>query len=157
MEMTYNPVNHDEYLESLKTDQEIDSLLETPIEHLDLTVRAHNALRSAKIEKLSDLVGYDPSDLLKQRNFGIVSLQNLQYGLQKIGLTLERLTGYDANKLDSTPGRATLFRLDMNGAVYSQGTPAYTSKTLCRAMRENPFVRDAVLGAAKLFLFRDKE
>lgn len=55
-------------------------LLKTPLEDLDLSVRAYNCLKAAKINNLSELVKYDTNELLKFRNFGrksLVEIENL--------------------------------------------------------------------------------
>jgi DNA-directed RNA polymerase subunit alpha len=62
-------------------------LLKTPLEDLDLSVRAYNCLKAAKINNLSELVKYDTNELLKFRNFGkksMVEIENLVHdkGLQ---------------------------------------------------------------------------
>src|SRR6185369_13850097 len=44
--------------------------LKTPLEDLDLSVRAFNCLKAAKINSLSELVQYEQEDLMKFRNFG---------------------------------------------------------------------------------------
>ena len=53
-------------------------LLKTPLEDLDLSVRAYNCLKTAKINSLSELVKYDMNDLLKFRNFGKKSLTEIE-------------------------------------------------------------------------------
>ncbi len=45
-------------------------VLKTPLEDLDLSVRAFNCLKAAKINSLSELVQYEQEDLMKFRNFG---------------------------------------------------------------------------------------
>ena len=53
-------------------------ILKTPLEDMDLSVRAYNCLKAAKINSLSELVQYDTSDLLKFRNFGKKSLTEIE-------------------------------------------------------------------------------
>ena len=45
-------------------------LLKTSLEDLDLSVRAYNCLKAAKINTLGELVKYEMHELLKFRNFG---------------------------------------------------------------------------------------
>lgn len=52
-------------------------LLKTKLVDLDLSVRALNCLKAADVETLGDLVSYNRNDLLKFRNFGKKSLQEL--------------------------------------------------------------------------------
>ena len=56
----------------------IRKLLKTPLEDLDLSVRAYNCLKAAKINNLSELVRYDTNELLKFRNFGKKSLVEIE-------------------------------------------------------------------------------
>jgi DNA-directed RNA polymerase subunit alpha len=53
-------------------------LLKTSLEDLDLSVRAYNCLKAAKINSLSELVRYDTHELLKFRNFGKKSLVEIE-------------------------------------------------------------------------------
>jgi len=53
-------------------------MLKTPLEDLDLSVRAFNCLKAAKINSLSELVQYDTNELLKFRNFGRKSLVEIE-------------------------------------------------------------------------------
>lgn len=53
------------------------SLLKTSIEDLNLSVRAYNCLKSANISTISELVAREESELLKFRNFGKKSLNEL--------------------------------------------------------------------------------
>ena len=56
----------------------IRKLLKTPLEDLDLSVRAYNCLKAAKINGLAELVKYDTNELLKFRNFGKKSLVEIE-------------------------------------------------------------------------------
>jgi DNA-directed RNA polymerase subunit alpha len=62
-------------------------LLKTSLEDLDLSVRAYNCLKAAKINTLAELVRYDTHELLKFRNFGKKSLVEIEELLQEKGLT----------------------------------------------------------------------
>lgn len=52
-------------------------LLKTKLVDLDLSVRALNCLKAAEVETLGELVSFNKNDLLKFRNFGKKSLQEL--------------------------------------------------------------------------------
>ncbi len=69
--------------------------LKTPLEDLDLSVRAFNCLKAAKINSLSELVQYEQEDLMKFRNFGQKSLSEIEQVLSErglgFGMDLERL------------------------------------------------------------------
>ena len=69
-------------------------LLKTSLEDLDLSVRAYNCLKAAKINSLSEMVKYDTHELLKFRNFGKKSLVEIEELLQDKGLTF----GMDLSK-----------------------------------------------------------
>jgi DNA-directed RNA polymerase subunit alpha len=70
-------------------------MLKTPLEDLDLSVRAFNCLKAAKINSLSELVQYEQEDLMKFRNFGQKSLSEIEQVLSErglgFGMDLERL------------------------------------------------------------------
>ena len=52
-------------------------ILFTPVDELELSVRAHNCLKAANIKTLAELVSLNEQDLLKFRNFGRKSLSEL--------------------------------------------------------------------------------
>jgi len=70
-------------------------VLKTPLEDLDLSVRAFNCLKAAKINSLSELVQYEQEDLMKFRNFGQKSLAEIEQVLLERGLSF----GMDLPKL----------------------------------------------------------
>ncbi len=69
-------------------------LLKTSLEDLDLSVRAYNCLKAAKINTLAEMVRYDTHELLKFRNFGKKSLVEIEELLAEKGLTF----GMDLSK-----------------------------------------------------------
>lgn len=62
-------------------------ILKTPLEDLDLSVRAYNCLKAAKINNLAELVKYDTNELLKFRNFGRKSLVEIENLITEKGLS----------------------------------------------------------------------
>jgi DNA-directed RNA polymerase subunit alpha len=64
----------------------VKKLLRMSVDELELSVRSHNCLKNANIKNISDLVRLDESELLKFRNFGRKSLQEIQDILEKKGL-----------------------------------------------------------------------
>ncbi len=60
--------------------------LGTPLEDLELSVRAFNCLKAAKINSLSELVQYTQEELMKFRNFGQKSLSEIEQVLHERGL-----------------------------------------------------------------------
>ncbi len=65
----------------------IRTILLTPIDELELSVRAHNCLKAANIKNIGELVQLQESDLLKFRNFGKKSLAELTELISMHGLT----------------------------------------------------------------------
>lgn len=66
---------------------QIDILAKT-IDHLELSVRSNNCLRSAGIENIYELVQKTEDELLKTKNFGRKSLTEIKETLQELGLGL---------------------------------------------------------------------
>lgn len=62
-------------------------MLAQSVDDLELSVRAHNCLKAANIRTIGDLVRRGESDMLKFRNFGRKSLQELSAVLEERGLT----------------------------------------------------------------------
>lgn len=89
--------NKEEKKEDLVDEQtlQLRKILKTPLEDLDLSVRAFNCLKAAKINSLSELVQYEQEDLMKFRNFGMKSLAEIETVLHERGLQF----GMDLNKL----------------------------------------------------------
>ena len=62
-----------------------------PVEELQLSVRAYNGLKRAKINTVADLLDCSKEDLLKIRNFGQKSAEEVIQVLNKhLGITLSR-------------------------------------------------------------------
>ena len=62
-------------------------VLNTPLEDLELSVRAFNCLKAAKINSLIELVQYTQEELMKFRNFGQKSLTEIDQVLGERGLS----------------------------------------------------------------------
>lgn len=58
------------------------------VEELELSVRANNCLRNANITTIGELVQRTEAELMKTKNFGKKSLQEIKDELSRIGLTL---------------------------------------------------------------------
>lgn len=75
--------------ESVLADKEEDSVqktLETPIEELDLSVRAYNCLKRDAIHTLQDLTQKSESEMMKIRNLGKKSLKEVIDKVKEMGL-----------------------------------------------------------------------
>ena len=69
-------------------------LLKTKLVDMELSVRALNCLKSAEVETLGELAVFNRNDLLKFRNFGRKSLQELDELLARLNLSF----GMDISK-----------------------------------------------------------
>lgn len=72
----------------------IRQLLKTRVEELELSVRSSNCLRAANIQTLADLISKTESEMLKYRNFGRKSLNELNAILDELNLSF----GMDISK-----------------------------------------------------------
>lgn len=87
-------------------DDGLDDLLAQPIEHLDLSVRSMNCLKSDDVFRVGDLVQRSEQEMLRTPNFGRKSLNEIKEVLENMGLELgmklENWPPQDANdSLDS--------------------------------------------------------
>jgi len=83
--------DEDEVLSEDEVDEEeerIRTLLETPVEELELSVRSSNCLKNASIKTIGDLTKRTEEDIAKTRNFGKKSLQEIKEKLQEWSLSL---------------------------------------------------------------------
>ena len=110
------------------------NLLDTPIEDLDLPMRAYNSLKRNNITKVGQLLALDDDELLRMRNFGKKSLDEMRERLQLRGFIGPDELGAlgaasDEDGLPSGPelDEATLRTLESDdgstrGSVTSDGT-----------------------------------
>lgn len=84
--MDAEPVKSEERKEIDAEVARVRDLLSQTVDELDLSVRAHNCLKAANIKNIGDLVRRDESEMLKFRNFGRKSLQELIEVLEDRGL-----------------------------------------------------------------------
>ena len=71
-----------------KDDTENGKVLETTIEELDLSVRSFNCLKRAGINTVEDLINKTEEDMMKVRNLGRKSLEEVIAKLASLGLSL---------------------------------------------------------------------
>ena len=69
-------------------DELVRSLMETPVEELELSVRSSNCLRNANIRTIGDLVARTEEEIAKTRNFGKKSLDEIKSKLAERNLRL---------------------------------------------------------------------
>ena len=65
-----------------------EKVLEMTIEELELSVRAYNCLKRAGINSVAELVQRNQEDMMKVRNLGRKSLEEVEQKLQELGLAL---------------------------------------------------------------------
>lgn len=63
-------------------------LYDTPIEDLGFTVRTYNCLKRAAINEVADLIAKSEADMMKVRNLGKKSLEEVVLKLEEMGLML---------------------------------------------------------------------
>ena len=69
-------------------DDKKEKVLEMTIEELDLSVRAYNCLKRAGINTVAELVQRNQEDMMKVRNLGKKSLEEVEQKLLGLGLSL---------------------------------------------------------------------
>ena len=69
-------------------DDKKEKVLEMTIEELDLSVRAYNCLKRAGINSVAELVQRNQEDMMKVRNLGKKSLEEVEQKLAALGLAL---------------------------------------------------------------------
>ncbi|MEA4822882.1 MAG: DNA-directed RNA polymerase subunit alpha [Clostridiaceae bacterium] len=73
-----------------KNEAQHNKVLEMTIEELDLSVRSFNCLKRAGINTVEDLIGKTEEDMMKVRNLGRKSLEEVMNKLHSMGLTLTK-------------------------------------------------------------------
>jgi len=71
-----------------KVETQRDKVLEMTIEELDLSVRSFNCLKRANINTVEDLIGKTQDEMIKVRNLGRKSLEEVEHKLAMMGLSL---------------------------------------------------------------------
>ena len=73
-----------------KDDKSKEKVLEMTIEELDLSVRSFNCLKRAGINTVEDLINKSEDDMMKVRNLGRKSLEEVVYKLNSLGFSLQK-------------------------------------------------------------------
>jgi len=74
-----------------KEEEEKDRILDTTIEELELSVRSSNCLKRAGINTVGELINKSEEDLMKVRNLGKKSLEEIKGKLEELNLSLKEL------------------------------------------------------------------
>ncbi|MDP8219734.1 MAG: DNA-directed RNA polymerase subunit alpha [Candidatus Stygibacter frigidus] len=85
-----------EYIEEIQMDpelEELEKIFNMNVNELELSVRCSNCLAAAKIDTIGELVSKNENEMLKYRNFGKKSLEEINALLEKYNLGL----GYDVD------------------------------------------------------------
>ena len=75
-------------LRSKKEDDEKEKVLEMSIDELELSVRSYNCLKRAGINTVEELTNKTPEDMMKVRNLGRKSLEEVLAKLKELNLEL---------------------------------------------------------------------
>lgn len=73
-----------------KEEDKKEKVLEMTIEELDLSVRSYNCLKRAGINTVQELIQKSEEDMMKVRNLGRKSLEEVQSKLAELNLSLRK-------------------------------------------------------------------
>lgn len=76
----------------VKEEEPRDRVLDMTIEELDLSVRSFNCLKRAGINTVGELIMKNAEDMMKVRNLGKKSLEEVDKKLAELGLALKRMS-----------------------------------------------------------------
>lgn len=99
-----------EYIEEIEMDPELErmeKILTTNVNELELSVRCSNCLSAAKIEKIGELVEKNENEMLKYRNFGKKSLEEIHTLLGQYELSLGMDVTGMRKKIDDAKNKVT--------------------------------------------------
>jgi len=85
--INFEEEDEEEIEEESKEDEELKILLETPVDELELSVRASNCLRSSNIRLIGELISKSEEEISKIRHFGKKSLIEIKEKLMKYKLS----------------------------------------------------------------------
>ena len=83
-------VSETESIMADKVDNEVSKVLDLTIDELDLSVRSFNCLKRAGINTVEDLINKSEEDMMKVRNLGRKSLEEVIAKLNSFGFTLKK-------------------------------------------------------------------
>jgi DNA-directed RNA polymerase subunit alpha len=99
-----------QYIEKVEMDPELErmeKILNMNVNELELSVRCSNCLAAAKIEKIHELVDKTENEMLKYRNFGKKSLEEVTSLLEKYDLSLGMDTKEIFKKIEEAKKKVT--------------------------------------------------
>ena len=74
------------------------------VEELELSVRSYNCLKNADIKLIGDLVSRTEAEMLKTKNFGRKSLNEIKDLLSEMGLSLGMNVDFERFKAQANQG-----------------------------------------------------
>lgn len=102
-----------EYIEEVEMDPELERLekiLTTNVNELELSVRCSNCLAAAKLESIGELIEKTENEMLKYRNFGKKSLEEINALLEKYDLHLGYNVADTMAKVEDAKSKVTVKR-----------------------------------------------
>ena len=113
-------INFEEVLESMTSGEERkpeirNENLNRSVEELELSVRSYNCLKNANIQTIGELVQKTEAEMLKTKNFGRKSLNEIKEILATMGLSLGMKIDEHGNAVPGAPQPATAFGLPSYG------------------------------------------
>ena len=75
---------------SIKEDDKKDEILDMSIDELELSVRSYNCLKRAGINTVKELTNKTPDEMMKVRNLGRTSLEEVLAKLKELDLQLNQ-------------------------------------------------------------------
>ena len=86
--INFEEISDDEAVIEPQNNDYIIEMLDKSIEELELSVRAYNCLKNANIKTLYELCSKTDAEMLKTKNFGRKSLEEIKKVLSELGLSL---------------------------------------------------------------------
>ena len=115
----------------------MNEVLNRSVEELELSVRSYNCLKNANIQTIGDLVQKTEAEMLRTKNFGRKSLNEIKEILSGLGLTFGMK--FDAQgRLISPSGTPAMIGTPMPERLVS-GEPIDETKTKRRASAQLQF------------------
>lgn len=99
-----------EYIEEVEMDPELEKmekLLDMNVNEMELSVRCSNCLAAAKIDTIGELISKSENEMLKYRNFGKKSLEEITVLLENYDLSLGTNVAGIKQKIEDAKNRVT--------------------------------------------------
>src|SRR6266853_1146590 len=107
IDSVHSPVKEVNYLVDAPRSGDSNENLDKSVEELELSVRSYNCLKNANIRTIRELVQKTEAEMLKTKNFGRKSLNEIKEILHTMGLSLGKLFDTIAPRFADRPGGYT--------------------------------------------------